>query len=389
MALLFVVLQSRLLEPEGRGEFVVVVLGATIVSRLLGQLGVAVTSWRGRSDLPVRALTHRALVLGAALALAGAPLMVSVSALSGQVGWTAASIGAAGILPNVVWQALSGVLLGEARLRLWNAIQLAPPVLALAALLVLVQGLDTGVPGALAGWALAQALTAGFALVAARDLWWPPAVPSPADAASRAIARLALVMGAVQILNLISYRAEVFVLGRETGNAGVGVYSIAFQAVESMWLVPAAIATAITAPAIAARADRDASRLVARSSLRALVLAAGVAAAVGAGAPWLVPAVFGSDFDGAVRPLALLLPGVVAYAPVTVLVVYLSIRRARPWLSLAVSAVAGVVTVGAAVALVPSHGASGAAVASSIGYGAGALVAWLFFLGLSRRPLDA
>src|SRR5437763_3116565 len=63
-ALLFVVVQSRLLAPEGRGEFVVVVLGATIVSRLLGQLGVAVTSRRRASRVSVVGLTQRALALG-------------------------------------------------------------------------------------------------------------------------------------------------------------------------------------------------------------------------------------------------------------------------------------------------------------------------------------
>src|SRR5436190_17636579 len=66
LALAFVVVQSRLLEPEGRGEFVVVVLGATIVSRLLGQLGVAVTSSRRSARTSIVGLTRRALVLGIA-----------------------------------------------------------------------------------------------------------------------------------------------------------------------------------------------------------------------------------------------------------------------------------------------------------------------------------
>ena len=44
IALGLVVLQSRFLEPEGRGAFVIAVLGVTIFSRLLGQLGVAVVS---------------------------------------------------------------------------------------------------------------------------------------------------------------------------------------------------------------------------------------------------------------------------------------------------------------------------------------------------------
>src|SRR5439155_3611388 len=123
---------------------------------------------------------------------------------------------------------------------------------------------------------------AAFALYAARDLWWPVRIPPALDRLGRTILWLAIVMGAVQVVNLISYRAELFVLGRESGNAAVGIYSIALQSVESMWLVPQAIATAVTAPVVAAPDDRRAAGLIARSSVRALGLAALIAAAVGA-----------------------------------------------------------------------------------------------------------
>jgi O-antigen/teichoic acid export membrane protein len=385
VALLFVVVQSRLLAPEGRGEFVVVVLGATIVSRLLGQLGVAVTSRMHSSEVPVVGLTQRALVLGLGLGAAAAPVMAAITAGSGQVTTRLAVVGALGIVPNICWQTVSGVLLGQGRLRLWNVIQLLSPVLALLGLLVLVAGLDTGVTGALAAWVLANALTAVFALVVARDLWWPPRLVDALDRAGRTILRLAVVMGAVQVVALVSYRAELFVLGRESGNAAVGVYSIALQSVESMWLVPAAIATAVTAPVVAATDDRAAAGLITRSSLRALGLAALIAGVVAAIAPFLIPAVFGHQFKGAVTPLELLLPGVVLYAPINVLVVYLSVRRAQPWWSLGVAVTSMLVTVGAALALIPGHGARGAAAASSIGYTVGAALAWAFFAGLSQR----
>src|SRR5438552_4892819 len=85
LAMVFVVVQSRLLAPEGRGEFVVVVLGATIVSRLLGQLGVAVTSRLRSSRVSVVGLTQRALVLGLVLGAVGVPAMAAITAGSGQV----------------------------------------------------------------------------------------------------------------------------------------------------------------------------------------------------------------------------------------------------------------------------------------------------------------
>jgi O-antigen/teichoic acid export membrane protein len=384
LALLFVVLQSRLLEPEGRGEFVVVVLGATIVGRLLGQLGVAVTSRMRRAPVPVSALTQRALALGATLAAVFAPAMVGLTALSGQVSAQLALIGALGIYPNVVWQTISGVLLGQGRLRLWNVIQLISPALSLVGLLVFCAGLGAGVGGALVAWMLAHVVAAGIALAATRELWWPARVRGALDSIALELGRLAIVMGAVQVVNLVAYRAELFVLGRELGNTAVGIYSIALQAVDSMWLVPAAIATAVTAPVVAAPDDAAAARLVRRASVRALGFAALVAAAVGVIAPWLIPAVFGSEFEGSVRPLELLLPGVVIYAPVTVLVVYISIRHAKPWLSLGVSIVAGLVTVGSALVLIPAYGSSGAGLASTIGYAAGGAAAWIFFERLRR-----
>jgi hypothetical protein len=79
------------------------VLGATIVSRLLGQLGVAVTSRLRESPIPVVGLTQRALLLGARSAAIGTPIMAGVTAASGQVTAKLAIIGALGIVPNIGW----------------------------------------------------------------------------------------------------------------------------------------------------------------------------------------------------------------------------------------------------------------------------------------------
>jgi Na+-driven multidrug efflux pump len=78
---------------------------------------------------------------------------------------------------------------------------------------------------------------------------------------------------------------------------------------------------------------------------------------------------------------------VILYAPVSILVVYLSVRRGRPGLSLIVSVAGMLLTAGAAFLLVPSLGGSGAAVASSIGYAGGAILTWWFFARLARARL--
>jgi O-antigen/teichoic acid export membrane protein len=384
VALLLVVVQSRFLEPAGRGEFVLVVLSVTILSRLLGQLGLAVTNRLQDVRTDVRPLVHRAFAIGGLLGALGMAAIVVWGSLTPGIGAGTAAIAAAALIPNVIWQTISGVLLGQARVRLWNYVQALSPLLTLVGMLVLVVGLGGGVRAAILAWTLAHVATAAFALVAARDLVVPIDVPPWLDESARTILRLAIVMGAVQVVNLIGYRIELFLLEYVDGVAAVGVYSIAIQAAEALWLIPAAIATAITGPAVHETEER-AVKLVRGAALRSLAYTAAAAAAVGVLAPFLIPVLFGDAFSGAARPLAALLPGVVAYAPVTVLVVYLSVRRGQPRLSLAVSLTAMVVTTLAAVLLIPAYGKTGAAAASALGYLAGASLAWLFFARFARR----
>jgi O-antigen/teichoic acid export membrane protein len=383
VALLLVVLQSRFLEPSGRGAFVLAVLGVTIFSRLLGQLGVAVTNRMAEPDVDVRQLVHRALALGIVLGTGGSTVVFLVGASSEDLGPRVAFLAALALVPNVLWQTVSGVLLGLARVRLWNYIQILPPVLTVVGMVLFVVLVDGGVAGAVGAWAAANGITAVVALAAAHHAWRPADIPNVVDPISRALARFAITMGAVQVVNLISYRVELFILRRFEELRDVGIYSIAMQAAEAMWLVAGALATAVTAPAVHETEDR-ARHLIARSARRALLLTGAVAVVVGLAAPSLVPLLFGDDFSDSVRPLWVLLPGVVAYAPVTVLVVYLSVRRGRPRLSLAVSVVALVVTTAAALVFIPPWGTTGAALASTLGYVAGGALAWVFFARLAR-----
>jgi len=382
IALLLVVIQSRFLAPSGRGTFVLVVLSVTILARLLGQLGLAVTARMRDRGTDLRQLVHRALGLALVLGLAGGALVAAASPVLNVRG-DLALIAAVALIPNVLWQTASGVLLGLARVRVWNLIQALSPILTLVGMLVLVVALDGGVRAAVVAWTAAHVLTAAFALFLTRDVWHPIGRPALLDEHGRMMLRLALAMGAVQVVNLIGYRVELFVLELYDGVASVGIYSIAMQAAEAMWLIPAAIATAVTGPAVHDD-EADATRLVARSALKSLLYTGAAAVVVGGAAPFLIPLLFGEDFDGAARPLAFLLPGVVLYAPVTVLVVYLSVRHARPHLSLAVSVVAAVVTAALAFALIPSHGLEGAAIASAAGYAVGSALAWLLFRRVAR-----
>ncbi len=193
IALLLVVIQSRFLDPAGRGRFVLVVLTVTILARLFGQLGVAVTSHA--RDAELRPFVDRALALALLLGAAGIVAILAAGAVIDAFGLRLAAIAAPALVPNVVNACISGVLLGGARIRLWNYIQVLPPLLTLIGMLIVVVGLGHGVDGAVAVWTAAYFATSLFALAAARDIWLPPTTPMVLDRHGRAILRLALVMG--------------------------------------------------------------------------------------------------------------------------------------------------------------------------------------------------
>ena len=382
LALFLVILQSRFLEAEGRGTFVLAVLTVSIFSRLLSQLGVAVANRMGHKewDEPreLHLLALRAFGLAVILGVVGGVLIVGIGAVTPSVGAATAAVAAVGLVPNVVWQTASGILLGLNRIRAWNYVQLASPLLTVVGTLILVVGLHGGVRAGLAAWTCAHVLTAVIALVLTRDVWRPFRFDGLVDKVSQALVRLALTMGALQVVALIGYRIELFVLQAVDGVRAVGVYSIAEQTAESMWLIAAAIATAITA-AVVRGSEGEAVALVKKSLARSVLYTVAAAGAVAVVAPFIIPAVLGGNFGDATTPLLLLMPGAVAYAPVQILVVYLSVRRGRAGLSLAAGVASMLVTLAAAVPLVIAFGASGAAAASATGYACGALVAWFFF----------
>src|SRR5205823_8153056 len=127
IAMVLVVLQSRFLHPEGRGAFVLAVLSVTIFSRLLGQLGVAVTN-RRQEHPDLRGLVLRAFGIAVVAGAVGTAAIAVWGGLTAGLGFRLAALAGLALVPNVIWQTVSGVLLGLNRIRLWNVLQLLPTV---------------------------------------------------------------------------------------------------------------------------------------------------------------------------------------------------------------------------------------------------------------------
>lgn len=379
LAFLLVVIQSRFLEPSGRGAFVLAVLTVTVFSRLLGDLGTATTNQISAGKEDVGELTAGALRLAIGLGLACSLLIVSIGRFASDIDFTIALLAALALTPSLVTRTLSGVLLGTANIRLWNWLQITPAVVGFTALVILVVVFDTGVEGAVVAWTLGHVTASVIGLVATRGVWWRWLTKRRPRGSGIALLRLALSMGAANVIALLNYRIELFILSRYTDLSQVGIYSISVQVAESLWLVTTAFATAVWAPAIHESEERAAA-LIARSAGKALLyISLGAGAIIGL-APFALPLIFGDKFEDSVRPTLLLVPGIVLYGPVAILTIYLSVRKGRAMLTLAGPLVSLVITASLAFLLIPDKGANGAAIASSVGYAVSAIVVWAIFV---------
>ena len=386
------VLQSRVLGPEGRGGYLLAVLGVTLITRLLGEIGTVATNQIARDPRTVGPWTATALRSSVMLGVAGAFLL----ALSPWVieyvpsDWIAevprgiAALTALAVVPALVSRCLSGILLGAGRIRLWSFIQVLPNGISVCGFYILVIQLDLGVEGAIAGYVAGHAVTAIVALVATYRMWAGWLFRHTPWSYLARLVKLAAAMGLGGFLIALNLRVELTLLQSHDGDAAAGIYGTAINIAEMLWLITTAIATAIWVPMLHESEERAAA-LVRRSALKGMAYLILGATAVAIAAPFLIPLIYEDRYEPAVTPLFWLLPGIIVYGPVQVLTAYVAVRRGRPGFALVGPVGSLVVTVALAAVFIPRWEATGAAIACTIGYFVGAAGVWVVFFIVSGR----
>ncbi|WP_222920218.1 polysaccharide biosynthesis C-terminal domain-containing protein [Natrinema sp. SYSU A 869] len=186
--------------------------------------------------------------------------------------------------------------------------------------------------------------------------------------------RLAIYSGstmALSFLLLSLYHVDVILLRLFVGSSATGYYRAALVIAEFLWFVPTAIQVTLLHSTsqlwIDERYDRlteISTRAVRYTFLCTALLALGVS---GLAEPVLT-LYFGPAFDAAVIPLLLLLPGAIGFA-VARPVFAISQGQENLRHLIGVTGVAALLNAVLNVVLIPQFGPSGAAIATSLGYG--------------------
>jgi O-antigen/teichoic acid export membrane protein len=382
-----VLLLARGLHPAGRGTVAFVTVAALLTPRV-AMLGageaakvLAATRPAVRAVLlsNLAALTLSTAVLGGGIAVAA--LILAPSARPAGVGAAELALLATGTVAAAGNQAAGSYLQGRSQFRVFARMVAIGPWLYAALLVVEWSRAPLTVPGALGAWVVAQALPAML-------LWAACLIDAGVARPQRALLGESLAFGARAWAGGLAYvlnaRVDQIIVGVMATEATLGIYAVAVNACEVLYLLPTAAASVLL-PAIAQSPGPErVARTLRIFRVVALLTVAGAGVALLAG-PVLVPLVFGSAYEGSVTPFMLLLPSALGFAASTVFSNAL-LASSEPARSSAGPLVALVVGVGLDIALVPGLGASGAAIAASAALLAGGAVAAAAF-GTLGRPL--
>ena len=182
-----------------------------------------------------------------------------------------------------------------------------------------------------------------------------------------------------EIASMLHQRADVLLLGIMGTTAGLGIYVVAYQTVEPILVLSTAGGATILGLGHG-RPEVEGGTVTARLIRETLLVGGGLAILAAVLSPVLVPLVYGQAFADAVVPLAILAPGVVAFACGRIAMADL-LRRNMLERTAAISVLVMVLNIGLNLALIPSLGAVGAAIASLVSYSTMAALA----IGFDRR----
>jgi O-antigen/teichoic acid export membrane protein len=390
--LLTVLVIARALGPEGNGQYAVSILLPTFLSTLLN-LGIPAANvyFLGRGDVTMGDALRSNLRYWALLSLlglsAGTLVVLNLSnELFRDVPAKLLIFCLAAFPPALLQSFFASLLQGLRDFPRFNAAVMVGPVSTLAFVLIALVLLDSGVTGALSAFIAGQLLSLLLTYALLRrstQLSMKNVTPSPVFSIK------AITYGwkahLSNILAFLNFKADLFLLNFFLGPSATGVYMIAVQLVERLWMISTATSTVIL-PELATDYKRDSTQnaLTPMLSRTVFLLTLAAALALLLTSP-LIKLLFGTDYSGAIFPLIVLLPGIVFISSVRILATDIA-ARGNPALNMYVSAGVLVVNVTANILLIPQLGLVGAALATTIAYIINAVVRLVIFTYYSGDP---
>ncbi len=390
LSFLNVIVTSRSLGPEGRGEVAFLFAIATL-SANLALLGVgdatanlASAEKHRRSSLLTNCILF-ALVFGATAIAVTVLLIRLFPAVGGGLAPALLALALASI-PIIVLDLYLRLLAQASYGFAWtNAAWIVATSVSLVANVAL------AVAGYLTVGTVLAAAIVGQAIGVAIVVWYLVRHDSGIGRADVALARRALGFGVKshigRVAQIGNYRLDHWILGAVAGQRELGLYSVAVAWAEALFYLPSSLEQAQRPDLM--RAGRSEARIQATRVFRlALIVTSGLALLLIVFATPLIVWVFGKEFAPAVTDLRILAFGGLGMVGLRIFSGALIAQR-FPWRASGALTIAFAITVSLDVLLIPSFGAGGASAARTAAYlVGGAVCAFIFARALGGSAGD-
>lgn len=281
------------------------------------------------------------------------------------------------LLPFVLLQFyLQAVVAAEERFREYNLQNVAPTLFGFIGMAVVLLWLRAGLVGAV----ITQTV-----IVAGVTVWLAIRVNRRAPIRlswDNELGREMLGFGGKSYLQTLAstlhFRIDQYMIAYLLDPAAVGIYAVAVNLTNLLLKIPEATGTVLY-PRLAAAGERDAHAATSRVCRQTLFLTGAAGLGYALFGPLAIRVLYGARFTGAVRPMLLMLPGIVMIALYLILTRNFTSRN-RQEVNIVAALVALVVNVGANWVLIPRYGIEGAAVSTAISYSAAALILLVVFV---------
>ncbi len=198
----------------------------------------------------------------------------------------------------------------------------------------------------------------------------------------REVSRFGLQSHVGNLLSYLNYRGDLLLVNWLLGPAAAGFYSVSVLIAEQLWIFTNAVQPALFLRVAAENDPGRRKEFTPRLTRAMLLIGLPPAAALALLAGWIVKLLFSDLYLPAVLPLRLLIPGALAMG-ISRLIANDIAGRGRPLLNSYLAGAMLVLNLGLDLLWIPRYGIGGAALASSLCYGAALLVRMVIYCRLS------
>jgi len=372
---------TRMLGDTGRGEYALLTNQAALLSMLLSMnIGIGITYFTAKTSTDARTSIGAAASM-LLLDIVLAPLIlwgISTSAeLTGVVmppdrlHWAYWGFVYLLIILSLLNGSVAAIMLGLKRFKVLNAMALLNAVLSAIGFLGLYLVKERIAPEQI----FPAVLVVAIATMVLLSLTWcglyvfvvrvPPMLVWRWSLL-RPILAFSLVGHLSNLINLINYRFDVWVVDHYRGAAELGLYAVAVGVAQLLFHIPEPFARVMQPFLFGQVKDEVLARYkaVARLNFTTVLV---LSAILGAMAAWVIPFLYGEVFRNSVSALQLLLPGIL-FSSASKLLAQLVIQGGVQKFNLLGTSVGAIITICLDWLLIPHWGIEGAALASTISY---------------------